>query len=110
MHEAREIRRGLPERRQAAVKRGYGRRGEGTAAAQIFGNLVNERHGFAGAVQHHLCEDAALAAGQALAQPAINNFEEGEIGLIAIHDAGAGIDVGLRRIGLDQALTEAVDG
>ena len=49
-------------------------------------------------------------AGQALAQPGLDDLEEGEIGLVAIHDAGAGIDVGLDRIGLDQALAEAVDG
>jgi hypothetical protein len=110
IHEAREIRRGLPERRQVAVKRRDGRGRERGAAAQILGDLVDQRHGLAGAVQHHLGQDAALAAGQAFAQPAIDNLEEGEIGLVAIHDAGAGVDVGFRRIGLDQALAEAVDG
>ena len=109
-HEGREIRRGLPERRQMTVKRGDGWCREGAAAAQILGDLMDERHGLTGAVQHHFGEDAALVAGQALAQPAIDDFEEGEIGLVAVHDAGAGIDVGLRRIGLDQALAEAVDG
>lgn len=71
---------------------------------------MDERHGFAGTVQHHFGEDPALIARQSLAQPALDDFEEGEIGLVAVHDAGAGIDVGLRRIGLDQALAEAVDG
>ena len=109
-HEGREIGGGLPERRQVAAKRGDGRSRERAAAAQILGDLMDERHGFAGAVQHHLGQDAALAAGQALAQPAVDDLEEGEIGLVAVHDAGAGIDVGLGRIGLDQALAEAVDG
>jgi hypothetical protein len=94
IHEAREIRRGLPERRQVAVKRRDGPGRERGAAAQILGDLVDQRHGLAGAVQHHLGQDAALAAGQAFAQPAIDNLEEGEIGLVAIHDAGAGVDVG----------------
>ncbi len=83
---------------------------ERAAAAQILGDLVDERHGLAGAVQHHFGQEAALAAGQTLAQPAIDDLEEGEVGLVAIHDARAGVNVGLRRIGLDQALAKAVDG
>ena len=109
-HEGREIRRRLPEGRQMTVKQGGGRSRESAAAAQILGDLVDERHGFTGAVQHHFGEDAALVAGQALAQPAIDDLKEGEIGLIAVHDPGAGIDVGFGRIGLDQTLAEAVNG
>ena len=71
---------------------------------------MDKRDGFGGVLQHHFGEDAALVAGQALAQPAIDDLEKGEIGLIAVHDGGAGIDIGLDRIGLDQALAEAVDG
>ena len=51
-----------------------------------------------------------MVAGQALPQPVIDDIEKSQIGLTAVHDASAGIDVGLRRIGLDQALTEAMDG
>lgn len=50
IHEAREIRGGLPERRQVAVKRGDGRGRERGTAAQILGDLMDERHGLAGAV------------------------------------------------------------
>ena len=92
------------------VDRGDGRGCEGAAAAQILGDLMDERHGFTGAMQHHFGKDAALVAGQALAQPAIDDLKKEEIGLVAIHDAGAGIDIGLDRIRLDQALAEAVDG
>ena len=109
-HEGRETCRRLPEGRQMTVDRGDGRGFEGAAAAQILGDLMDERHGLTRAMQHHFGKDAALVAGQALAQPAIDDLEEDEIGLIAVHDAGAGIDVGLGRIGLDQALAEAVDG
>jgi hypothetical protein len=51
----------------------------------------------------------AIAATKRDTQPAIDDLKEGEIGLIAIHDAGARIDVGLGWIGLDQALAETVD-
>ena len=71
--------------RQAGRERGRRRR---------FSAILDERHGLAGAVQHHLGQEAALAAGQAFAQPAIDNFGEGEVGLGWIHDACARIDVG----------------
>ena len=82
---------------------------KGAAATQILGDFVHETHGFTRAVQHHFSEDAALVAGQTLAQPAVDDFEEGEIGLIPIHDPCAGIDVRLGGIRLDQPLAEAVD-
>ena len=69
-HEGREICRRLPEGRQMTVNRGDGRGREGAAAAQILDDLMDERHGLARAMQHHFGEDAALVAGQALAQPA----------------------------------------
>ncbi len=93
-----------------AVKRRDGRGRQRGAAAQVLRDLVDQRHRLAGAMQHHLGQDATLAAGQALAQPAIDNLKESEIGLVAIHHAGAGVDVSLRRIGLDQALAKPVDG
>ena len=63
IHEAREIRRGLSERCQVAVKRRDVRGRERGAATQILGDLMDERHGLSGAVQHHLGQDAALTAG-----------------------------------------------
>ena len=92
------------------IERGRRRRCEGAAAAEVLRDLVKERDGLAGAAQDHFGEDAALVAGQALTQPDVDDLEEGEIGLIAIHDSGARVDVGFGGIGLDQALAEAVDG
>lgn len=58
-------------------------------------------------MQHHLGQDATLSAGQALAQPAIDNLKESKVGLVAVHHAGA-VDVGLPDR-LDQALAKPVD-
>jgi hypothetical protein len=100
----------MAEGRQMTIERGRRRRCEGAAAAEVLRDLVKECDGLAWAVQYHFGEDAALVAGETLAQPTVDDLEEGEIGLIAIHDAGARVDVGFGGIGLDQALAEAVDG
>ena len=63
-----------------------------------------------GSCKHHFGEQAACIAGELLPQPDFDDLDEGEVGLVAVHHDRAGIDVRLDRIGLDQALTEAVDG
>src|SRR3546814_250147 len=57
----------------------------------------------------HLGDDDAQTARKLLAQPGVNNLDEGEISLVAVHHASARIDVGFDGIGLDQPLAEAVD-
>ncbi len=61
-------------------------------------------------MQHHLGQNTALIARQAFVQPAVNDFEEVEIGLVAVDDRCARVDIRFCRVWLDQVLTEAVDG
>ncbi len=50
-----------------------------------------------------------MLTGQALAQPGVGDVLEDEVGLIAVGDAGTGVDVGFRGIRLDQALAKTVN-
>ena len=45
-----------------------------------------------------------------LPQPGIDDLGEGKLRLVAVHDACAGVDIGLHRIRRDEALAEAVNG
>ena len=46
---------------------------------------------------------------EALAQPGIENRLEREVGLVAVHDRGAGIDASLNGVALQDGQAEAVD-
>ena len=77
---------------------------------QIGDDLVDQPDRLGGIVQHHLGDDAAVATRKLLAQPCLDDLDESEVGLIAVHDTGARIDVCLDGIRLDQALAKSVDG
>ena len=60
-------------------------------------------------LEDQLRKQAAAVAGQFLPQPGVGDLPEGEVGPVAVHDVSSGIDIGLDRIGRDQALAETVD-
>ena len=109
LHEGGESRRGLAEALDMSFNRRRGRRGQGWTPAQVLGNFLDERDGSGWAVEHHLGEDTVLSFGEPLAQPGVGDLLEDEVSLIAVRDAGAGVDVGFSRIRLDQALAETVN-
>ena len=81
----------------------------GAPLPQVRDDLVDQPDSLAGILKYHFGDDPSFAAGKLLAQPSLDDLDEGEVGLVAIHNAGAGIDIGFHGVGLDQALAEAVD-
>ena len=88
---------GVMESAQVRGQAADRRRGNGPAFAQVGDDLVDQADGFAGIVQHHFRDDAAFTARELFAQPRLDDFDESEIGLVAVHLARAGIDVRLDR-------------
>ena len=78
--------------------------------AEMLEDRADQRDGRVGIVQYQLGEQAAFLTGEFFPQPAIHYLDEGELRLVAVHHGGAGVDVGLDRIGHDEPLAEAVDG
>ena len=78
--------------------------------AQTGQNFVYQPDRPAGVLQHQLLQQTTGVARKRFAQPRIDNLSEDEVRLIAIHDGSAGIGVRFDRVGLDQALTESVNG
>ena len=84
--------------------------GDLAMTTQMDQDLVDQPDRPTGVLQHQLFEQTTGVAGEGFAQPRIDNLPEDEVRLIAIHDGSAGIDVRFDRVGLDQALTESVNG
>ena len=84
--------------------------GDLAMTAQTGQNFVYQPNRPAGVLQHQLLQQTTGVARKRFAQPRIDNLSEDEVRLIAIHDGSAGIDVRFDRVGLDQALTESVNG
>ena len=79
-------------------------------SAEMLEDGADQRDGRVGIVQDQLGEQAAFLAAEFSPQPVVDDFVEGQLRLIAVHHGGAGVDVGLDRIGRDKPLAEAVDG
>ena len=84
--------------------------GEGAMAAEMVEDGADQRHRLGGIVEDQLGEQAAPLARKLLPQPGIDDLGEGKLRLVAVHDACAGVDIGLHRIRRDEALAEAVNG
>ena len=78
--------------------------------AEMLKDGEDQRDGRVGIVQDQLGEQAAFLAAEFFPQPVVDDLGEDQLRLIAVHDGGAGVDVGLDRIGRDEPLAEAVDG
>ena len=101
---------GVAKREQMRCEWGDGGSRHRPPFPQIGDDLVDQPDRLGGIVQHHLGDDAAVATRKLLAQPCLDDLDESEVGLIAVHDTGARIDVCLDGIRLDQALAKSVDG
>ncbi|AOG02868.1 putative ATP-dependent exodeoxyribonuclease domain protein (plasmid) [Bosea sp. RAC05] len=110
----------IEERAQRCDRRSEGGRGSGNRtrrrrhqlarAAHAVGHPLDCAERLVGIDRDHLDEERTAIGAEPIPDPSIAQIHEDEVGIVAVGHRGAGVDVGLGRVGLDQPLAEAVDG
>ena len=78
-------------------------------SAQMAEYRAHQTQRLVGVSQRQLPEQPGAVLPEHLAQPVFDHFVEDQIRLLGLHHGSPRIDVRFHRIGLEQALTEAVD-
>ena len=78
--------------------------------SQVGEDLPDQPDCLGGVLEHHFGEELPRAAIKLFPEPGLDDLDEGEVGLVAIHHGRARIDVGFDGVGFDQPLAEAVNG